>query len=46
MERLKGRKHLEDLALSRIILKCILKEMWWEYKDWINVAQDRGWWLL
>jgi hypothetical protein len=48
-EDLKGRDYSEYLDIDeRIILEWILKkEIGWEGKDWINIAQDMNqWWNL
>jgi hypothetical protein len=37
---------LEELGIAeRIILEWILKELWWDDMDWINLAQDRNKWF-
>jgi len=43
---LKGKYHLEEIGINgRIILKSILKEMWSENVDWIQLApQDSVHW--
>jgi hypothetical protein len=41
-EILKGRDHLKDLGIDRIItLEWILGKLGWEVVDWMRLAQDR-----
>jgi hypothetical protein len=41
VENLKGRDLYEDLGMDgRIILKYMLKKMWWKFVGWVRLAQD------
>jgi hypothetical protein len=40
----KKRDHLEDGVEGSIMLKRILKEVWFEDVDWIYLAQDIDLW--
>ena len=41
----KSEDRLEDLGVAgKIILKGILKEIWWDVVDWIHLTQDRENW--
>ena len=44
----KGEKHRDNLKKKglegRVILKWILREIWWEDTEWFNLAQDRDKW--
>jgi hypothetical protein len=48
LENLRGRDHLEDLAINgKIILDRMLGKIGWEDVDWMHLSQDNDqWWAL